>query len=778
MAKKKKRPEPQAEPSKPLSLPVKPGWIAFAVYFVTAGLLTFPLLFRMNSSVYGPYDHVSTDLFANIHYYFWAIKHAVTEMKSLPLETPLFAAPFGSRMNLVNFTGFVQLPITVALGHLFSRNFTILFNLVAAGMGMYFLTKHVTRSAAAGFAAGVVYAFCPNMLVRSYTTFDSTQVAWIPLYTLFVIRFIECRTWKNAVLTGVFLTCNILFAMPYFLVFLPVHTAAVLAVCAVWRAVREKRGLGGLFHDLTSKEAVGGWLKIGAVFAAVVVIFGVYYVAIVGGGEYSSSIQRTTEDLRQLSLAPTDYLVPHPRSAFLKGNIKESYWNTKRPGKDPDSFVAYIGYAALVLAAVGAVKRKGSLYAWLFIVCGAVAFVSTLGPSLLGIPTPSGLIHAVYASFARRILIYKVFVQMSVAGLAGMGAAVVMGQAQFAKPGNRIFFLAALTAVMLIEYSLVPPALSVDLRETPGIYRAVRELPDEATLIEVPLRRFRGNLYQGYVYYQTYHGKRLFNPYFGLSKVPERIRPFYERMQVPLEAQEHANLSALRWLGVTHLSYHWYIGTKTVRFLAFSAPGYLEGTVDGLVKVYSCDRSPEEDTFAGPYDYTFADLYEITADPAPVALVFDYMSPFEQVPGAFDGKDIPTEYGWGSSLIDTTHTFYYPVADGSRLVRLLRQGGRISAVNLSGEPVDFLVTFTAASADSSRIIEVKWNDGPVIGEFGLGPEPTRCIVRNLRLEPEETGTLSIWCTREPFLYEIELVGRKTKLPVSAVLSDFRIGREK
>ncbi len=777
MAKKKKTAQSERPEKAPSGgrMKVKSAWLAFAAYTATAMLLTFPLAFKMNSSVYGPYDHASTDMFANIHYYFWAMKYALSELGRITLDTPLFAAPFGSRMNLVNLTGFVQIPVTLVFGHLFSRNFTILFNLVAAAMGMFFLAKHVTKSAAASLLAGMAYAFCPNMLVRSYTTFDSTQVAWIPLYTLFVIRFVEDRTWRNAILAGVFLTLNIVLAMPYYLVFLPVHTVTVLAVMAVWRAVRGGRGFAGLVSDVTSRASLPGWIRIGTVFAVVVAVFLVYYTTVVGGGEYASSVQRTTEQLRELALKPADYLVPHPRSAFLKGDIKESYWNTKRPGKDPDSFVAYLGYAALVLAAIGAYKNRKSRYAWIFIAAGAVAFVSTLGPSLVGIPTPSGIIHSLYASFARRILIYKVFVQMCVAGLMGMGAASVLERGALSRAGNRAAFTAAVAVVMLFEYTIVPPALSVDLSENPTLYDAVRDLPEDAKLIEVPLRRFRGNLYQGYVYYQTHHKKPLFNPYFSLSRVPERIRPFYERMQVPLEAQEYANLSALRWLGISHLTYHWYIGTQTVRFVSFPAPGFLDESVDGVRKVYSCDRSPTEE-FAGPYDYTFADLYEITAEPSPVALVFDYTSPFEQAPEMLEGQDVITPFGWGSALIDTTATFYYPVADSSRLVRLLRQGGRISAINLSDDPVDFTVSFTA-EASSPRTIEARWNDGPAAASFEVAGDPSRCTVSGLRLDGASTGVLSLWCTGESYPWALDLQGRTANIPVSAVLSDFRVAGE-
>ena len=103
--------------------------ISTAMYFIIASILTFPLIFRMNSSIYGPYDHITTDLFALIYSYFWWVKESIVHLHILPFNNPLLAAPFETRMTFTNFTGFVQLPLIVLFGHIFTRNFNILFNI-------------------------------------------------------------------------------------------------------------------------------------------------------------------------------------------------------------------------------------------------------------------------------------------------------------------------------------------------------------------------------------------------------------------------------------------------------------------------------------------------------------------------------------------------------------------------------------------------------------------------------------------------------------------------
>ena len=773
MAKKRKKQShkkiPVIEQSSNLTEHIpRSGLITGAAFTVIACIFTFPLIFKMNSSIYGFYDHVTTDLFATIHYYFWWMKEAVVTVKTSPLINPLIAAPYGSRMIFTNFTGYAQLPITILFGHLFSRNFAILFNLVASGLGAFYLVRYITKHDGAGIIAGIVYAFCPNMLVRSYTTFDSTQVQWIPFYTLFLIRFIEDKTWKHALLAGMFLLFNILFAMPYYLVYLPVQTIVVMLALAVWHAVGKKRGFNGLVKDLASPAGLKATGKAVSVLAVIAVIFAVYYSSIIGGETTMSTVQRTKAQLGELALKPLDYLVPHPRSALLKGDFKASYWDAvDRPEKNSDSNVAYIGYAALALAVYGFVKSKGSSR-WVFLGCAVAAFWSTLGPTVLGLPSPSGLIHTFYAPFARRILMYKVFVQMSIAVLAGMGAAHLLRSIRKSK--TELILAAGIALFMLLEYTLVPPTLSVDLTHNPEVYERVRDLPDDAAIFEVPFKRMNGNHYQGYMYYQTVHGKALFNHYMGLNFIPDRIKPFYVRMEVPLEAQEYSNLAALRYLGISHLVYHHAIRTMTVGFPAFMTTAFEEGNIDGLERIFKNEREPNKGIYPSPFDYTFADLYEITAEPCPVALTFDYHSPYEPVPGLL-ARDGYTQIGWQSALYDTTPTFYYPyphLENFKKTVRMMRQGGKVTAVNLSDEPVDFSVSFFAESDDEGREIVVKWNDGPDIGNFVIGPEPVKCEIGPFHLDGAGTGEVTIWSTRDAFDY-----GPLT-ISTTAVLSDFRV----
>jgi hypothetical protein len=456
--------------------------------------------------------------------------------------------------------------------------------------------------------------------------------------------------------------------------------------------------------------------------------------------------------------------------AILKNASKAAYWDAHRPGKDPDSFTAYIGLAALLLAGLGLWRGKGYMK-WVFAAGALVAFWSTLGPTLLGLPTPSGLIHALYASFARRILIYKVFVQFGIAGLAGMGFVELtrmLGK-------HRLVPLAAgVSLVLLAEYCLVPPALSVDLTENPVIYQHVRNLPEDAGIIEVPLQRNNGYTYQGYLYYQILHQKPLFNPHYGISRVPEPARPFYTRMNVPIEACEYANLGTLRYLGITHLVYHWFIGTNTVVFRALTAPALYNKNVPGLKLLYETTRNPQKVPYRGPFDYSFADLYEIIAEPCPIAITYDYPSPYEPLPGTLEQDfQIPVgdffSLGWASALFDTTRAFYYPMPNGDLIDRIMHRNGAITLSNLSPDPIECSLSFWVSAADSGRVLEAGWEDrGPET--FTIGPVEQRVTLAPIRLPGNGTGTVRLTTDRGPFNYNIGT----TSLPAYAVIRDARV----
>lgn len=637
---------------------------------------------------------------------------------------------------------------------------------------MFLLVRHITKSAGAGFIAGLIFAFCPNMLVRSYTTYESTQVQWIPLYTLYLIKFIDSRTWKNILAAGMFLVFHILFSFPYYLVYLPIHTIVLLLAFSSWHIRKNESGFGGFARGLFSSEGIKAWFKVIAVLGAAIAIFGVFYFSMTGGGNTMESFTRTSEQLEELALKPGDYLMPHPRSTILKGNIKESYWDSKRPGKNPDSFVAYIGYIALLLMIFGIIKADGRMK-WFFIAGAIIAFLSTLGPKLFGIPTPSGLIFSIYAPFARRILIYKVFVQMCVAGLAGMGLSYVLGK--FKSDTKTILFLSVLTLLIVAEYSLVPPVLSVNLKHNPEIYQKLKDLPEESVVFEVPARRNNGNNYQGYFYYQTIHGKKLFNSTLGIPKIPENLRAFYKQMDVPIEACDYSNLAALKYLGVTHLTYHWYIGTTTVSFGSLAVPALYNCDVEGLKSLFESDQDPQHGEYPSPFDYTFADLYEITAEPCPIALTYDYNSPYDKIPGTFDDDFLISfsrryTVGWASALFDSTATFYYPLPYGEKIDRVFKKSGKVTAVNMSDEPVDFNISFIAESADSGRVIQAEWNGKEIIGTFETGPEGIKCVTESIRLKENESGILSITAQNEAYSYEIGNSG----IPAGGVVRNFRV----
>lgn len=749
--------------------PAHPLLWALGVFSLIAAIFTWPLIFRMGSSIYGFYDHISTDLFSSIHTYFWWPEYAFATLKTSPVFTPLFAAPFGSRMYIANFTGYVMMPVALLFGPVFTNNLIILANPVLAAFGMFLLMRYLTKRVSAGIVAGIAFGFCTNMLVRSYTTFDSTQIEWIPFYTLFVIRFLDDRSWKNAILAGIFLSCNVLFAMPYYLVYLPVHTAVLLAVYAIWHIRREKGGIAGFLRNIFSRQSLGAWGKIATVFAAVLLVFFAYYKVIIGGTPmFAGSKPWGVSELAGLSLRPADYLVPHPRSLLLKGDFKETYWDmVPRPEKNADSDVAYVGYITLALALIGLFTARKRPEKWFFLAGALVAFWSTLGPSLFGLPTPSLLIHK-YAPFARRILIYKVFVQFGMAGLAGLGTAFIVSKIR--RRTHEMAFLGVVVVAMVLEYAVTPPFLSVNLTETPEVYRHVRDLPGNAAIIEVPLQRTNRNLYQGYPYYQTFHHKPLFNFFMGLNQIPESVRPFYLQMETPLEATSYANLAALRYLGISHLVYHLYTGTRTVQFRSFSAPPFFEANIEGLTRLYTGPRTLDGD-FKSPYDYTFADLYEITAEPSPVALVFDYHSPFDQYEG-HQGEDGMLEYGWYSALFDPAATFYFPLARDSRMERVMKGTGKITAVNLSEKPAAFGVQFTASARDS-RTLEIRWNEKSA-GVFPIGPEPATFAVAGLSIDASGTGELTITPSGGTFDYPLVIGQATLPLPSTAVFTDVRV----
>ncbi|OGG46466.1 MAG: hypothetical protein A3F84_11690 [Candidatus Handelsmanbacteria bacterium RIFCSPLOWO2_12_FULL_64_10] len=715
-------------------------------------LATHPLIFRIASSTYGRFDHVSSDGFGIIGRGFWWTKFAVWNLGLFPTHNPYAAAPYGQFQGpWADLLALFALPLSILIGPLAAYNVFILFGIFASGIAAYLLGRHLTGSRQAGAVCGIVYGFNSNALILPYTQLNAAYIQWLPFYLLALIRFVEARTWRNLLLLCAAALLNGVASFPYYLIFLPLLTVLFFAVEGVAflrsvqgeRSVLEALDVRGRIEDLKKLLAGGG---------IVLAFLLPFYYVFVGG---SAVVQSGARDIRmqaELALKPGDYLFPAHNSALFGEWAQATYWRER--DLNWNSAAAYIGYPALALAVYGLYRRRDRRTAF-FALLAVFAFLTTTGTTIdllgLRLPGPALLLHMI-GPFARRILIYKVFVQLAVAALAGIGAHALLSRVS--NPDRCGLAVAAICAAMMVEYSIIPPLQSTDLSQSPSVYTWLADQPGDITVVEYPLKRNNGNGYQGYLFYQMIHRKPLFNGDVNQSYIPAQYRAFWKDMEVPAAISDYNNQALLRHFGVKYVIAHPRVQTRTVIFRSLPQPDL--SRCAGLRLVRKSTDSAEMFGDA-PTDYIYADVYEVVAEPATAMLVWDYQSPYLPHSGVYQ---------------EEKKGFYPPeVLDDGNGWRMMRNDGEIKIINLLRTEQRVDIAFAAISPAGSKTLQAVV-DGRPIAQFRLDGTPQRITISDVALFPEEERVLR--------LHAIEGAEHLPNgLEISAAFSDFHVsGRAK
>ncbi len=795
---KQKTPLRQARtaPSPPVparlpSLPEK--WRAPALFLFLTLCVTFPLVLSPASSIYSPTDHISTDVYATMAITLWWPKYAIWNLGQSLLRTPMLCAPYSYFLSTSFLIGWFALPVTLLTSPVFTNNLLTWAGYFLSALSAYLLVHHLTRNRLASALSGVVFAFCPYMLLRGYTTYDTIQVQWLPLYILALLKFDEERSWKNAGWLAGSLLGAILLSLFYYFVFFPILTGAYLIVRLVAYHRTRKERVQSPESRVQSQELEtqdsglrASWLsglisrqdlvKLTAVGAVVAGAFVLHYKLDIQPPpdlpkvESGLPMRRSVDQLWELRMAVKDYFVPVQQSAVFGGAVKD-YWQeiyqTER--RNSINSAAYVGYVALILAAYALYRRRDWKTAF-FALFGLLALLATLGPYPF---TPAWLMFQ-YAPFVRRINFYKVYVQLAVAVLAGIGLSLFLERFKARK--QQVIATGGLIALSCLEYTITPPLIHTDVSWIPRPYTWLSQVSGDPIVMEYPMRKAWGADYQGYYYYQMWHRKRLFNGLVSHSFVPLQYRPFWEDMEVPAAIADENNQAVLRHFGVKYILKHYRVQSQKAILRSLPQPDF-----DGLAGLKLAYPSPDfrreyrdfspafvwenmgrivtnPGILDHPHDYVWTDIYEVVAGPTAVLLTWDYRSPYPTSAEA-------SEY-FAVNLASREKNFYPPTlmfSDNGRWTaitqidlaqslreqaatqklpldlrawRMMKNDGRMEALNLTDRGQAFDLLFDALSFETPRRVEV-WAGDRKLTDLVVGTQPAPFTLKDLRLEPKD-----------------------------------------
>ena len=407
------------------------------LYFALTLLMTFPLVVSWRTSL----PAGAGDLWQN-YWNFWWWKQCLLEGLN-PLHSPMLFHPSGTELVFHTHSPFNQvfaMPVNLLFGEAAAYNFCLLFALTLSGFGTYLLVRELTANAAAGFLAGLVFAYFPQTIEQTLEHLNLFSAQFIPLSLFYLVRWSKSLRTADAVAFGACFALNALCGW---------HLGLKLALVAVpwvaWLAWRNRRQWQVVCRDIGMAATL-----------AILIILPVLapMVALIAEGS-----QHYLKGAVSRGIDASYLFTPTYANPFLGQLVQSRYLER---AYQASGFVCYLGIVPSALAAL-AVWRGGRRTASWLAVFGA-GVVLALGADLLWNGTRYDSLILPFASFRFVPLLENLRVANRFLLLAGLGLSVLAGYGWNSLRHKPRWALPVAALILLAEYSWLPfPMRKVEL---------------------------------------------------------------------------------------------------------------------------------------------------------------------------------------------------------------------------------------------------------------------------------------------------------------------------
>jgi hypothetical protein len=496
------------------------GGVSLLFVLLTA-IMTWPQVRVLDTHAF---DH--HDVFFNLWRLRW-IAHALWTSPADLFHGNIFAPERGvlAYSDAMLVEGALAAPLLWAgLPPVLVHNLVLLGPIVASGVGIFVLARHLTGSAGAAIVAGVIFAFAPYRF-EHYMHMELQWTVWTPWAFWALQRILETGSVRFGLLAGLFLALQMASSVYYgVFLFILLGTVALLQLITL-RGPRLMRSVRAC--------AIGGLLA-----ASLSAVYSLPYAAA------SARVgTRTMDEAATFSARPGDY-----RSA-TPGNV---FYGSRYPS-EPERRL-FPGLLPLLLALAGLLLVRPTVVAVAYLVGLVLAFELSLGAY--------GLLYPVLYEYTGVFRALRAPARASVFCLLFLGVLAAQGTAALtATMSMRARRAAAALAcvIVLLEYRVVPLPLVPYPNESPPLYMFLARLPP-GVVAEFPMPEPNSPPHHDarFAYLSTFHWKRLVNGYSGFYP------PSYLRRLVRLAAfPDEASVASLR--------------REKVRYVVVHADGYPEG---------------------------------------------------------------------------------------------------------------------------------------------------------------------------------------------------------
>lgn len=496
--------------------------VALILFTLLTAVMTYPQVLHMKDGVHDDGDPYMVT---------WVLAWVAHQLPRAPAH--LFDANiFYPERNTLAFSETLLVPAIIVaplfwigVSAIFIYNLVFLSGFALSGVGVALLVRRLTGHSGAAILAGIVFAF-PPFRIDHYAHLQLQQTQFIPLALWGFHRLLDTGRLRDGVLLGAFVACQMLSCMYYGLFLIPYMTVVCGTMLAAERTLPRAR--------------LVALLAAAAIVAVAMIPAGRAYLSarkVVG--------ERGRAEVADGSATWRNYLAP-PELNVVYGKVFARFMQPERR--------LFPGFVAVALAIVG-----------LWPPLSATRLAYGLG-LLLAFDVSLGFNGLVYRALYDYFLPFHalriparmgIMVGFSLAVLAGYGATRIAGRLRSARA--RRLVLAALGALMLVEYASRPMELGTALVHAPEAYAdLVRDRGDSPTavLFEFPMSAKSDPTY---LYFSTFHWQSLINGYSGF------FPPSYVRLARALQNfPDEPSMDAIKSHGARYLVIHgeWLYGAR------------------------------------------------------------------------------------------------------------------------------------------------------------------------------------------------------------------------
>ena len=453
---------------------------------------------------------------------------------------------------------FIALPIIAITNNpVLSYNVIFILSFILSGFGMFLLVDYYLDDKYSAFLAGIVFAFCTYRFSH-LGHLQLLTAQWMPFSLLYLDKFLHKNTYKNLCSFFVFFVLQVLSSWYY-----AFYIAIASGLYFVYLSISDLSVRHNIFHssDFKLKSVL-------LVILCLITIlpFTLPYIQV----QHEYGFTRSMDEVEFNSADVKDYFLTTPDN-ILYGKLSQSYQEERNWGEHS----LFPGLSVVFLSIIGmfSISKKKSLDSLnshiiyngkttqnFYILLAFFAFILTLGSTLhffgnnIDLHLPYYYLYKYLPGFDSMRVPSRldILVMLSLSVLAGYGLSKLLASKK--ENSKTVITLLFVMLVILESYVPIGAAITPAGDKIPEVYKWLSNEPGDFAIVELPTGNVvENNLYYDtkYMYYSTYHWKKLVNGYSGFF--PSKYLEILKELQT---FPSNESIYILQNLGVKYIIVH------------------------------------------------------------------------------------------------------------------------------------------------------------------------------------------------------------------------------